>query len=365
MKIRRWSVLALTLAAGCARKEAPADEAKPGESKAVVAAETALAIVQPFTESIGAIGSVEARAGHVAVLSAPIATRVANVLVSSGQTVVRGEVLVELEQSGFQSALKSAQATLTSAQSARDRAQKLVDQGISPRRDLDQALSEFAKADADLVAARRMADLSVIRSPLAGVVTRMTAVLGASVDPSQPLVEVADPSMVDVLLSVQPADAARIHPGNRVALHAGQRAAGEAVATGEVIDVAGVVDSASRAVSIRVRAGSSKRALRIGETFFGEIALATRARAITIPLAALVPEGDGFKVFVVDSAGVAHATPVTVGGRTAAVAEIVGGVKAGDRVVTIGAFGVEDGAKIVAPGKSSAPTTAADSADKP
>jgi hypothetical protein len=68
---------------------------------------------------------------------------------------------------------------------------------------------------------------------------------------------------------------------------------------------------------------------------------------VTIPAEALVPDGEGFKVFVVDSAGVAHARPVTVGVRTGTLVEIVNGVAAGERVVTYGAYGVDDGAKVV------------------
>jgi len=358
-----FSLAVLLLLAGCSKK-GDADEAKKDEPTPEVAAETAVAVDGPFTESIGTIGAVEPRAGHLAELSAPAATRVANVLVAAGAAVSKGDVLIELDQSAFRSALRSAQAGLAAARAARDRAQKLVDQGISPKRDLDQAAAEFAKADADVVDATRLVELSVLRSPIAGVVTKMSTSLGASVDPSRPLVEIADPAMVDVVLTVQPGDAARIKAGAVVRLHSGQRADGEPLGTGTVVDVAGIVDSASRSVSVRVRASGAKRPLRIGETLFGEIALATRPHAITVPLAALVPEGDGFKVFVVDSASIAHAQPVTVGAKTSTVAEILDGVKAGDRVVTFGAFGVEDGAKIVAAGKGAA-KAAADSVEKP
>lgn len=363
MRTRKWTGFALTLLAGCAKKDAPAAEApKPGESKAVVAAETQLATAQSFAETVGAIGAVEARAGHFASLSAPAPTRVANVLVSAGTPVTKGQVLIELEQSGFQSAFKSAQAALTSAQASRDRMQRLVDQGITPRRELDLAVAEYAKADADLVAARRLVELSVLRAPIAGVVTRMTAAVGASADPSQVLVEIADPTALDVVLTVQPADAARIKAHDKVVLHSGQRASDELVGSGEVVDVAGVVDSASRSVAVRVHAVAAKRSLRIGETLFGEITIATRPRAIMVPLAALVPDADGFKVFIVDSASIAHARPVKVGGKTDALAEILDGVNVGERVVTVGAFGVEDGARIVDAVKGAA---APDSATKP
>jgi membrane fusion protein (multidrug efflux system) len=114
-----------------------------------------------------------------------------------------------------------------------------------------------------------------------------------------------------------------------------------------VVDVAGTVDSASRSVSVRVQVVAPRRPLRIGETVFGRIAVATHPSALTVPLDALVPEGDGFKVFVVDAAGVAHTRPVTIGGQTTQVAEVTSGLTAGERIVTYGAYGVQDSAKVV------------------
>ena len=110
--------------------------------------------------------------------------------------------------------------------------------------------------------------------------------------------------------------------------------------------MAAAVDSVSRAVTVRARLVRPARPLRIGESVSGKIATAVHPRAVTVPAAALVPAGDGFQVFVVDSAGVAHARPVTVGGRSEGLAEILAGLKSGETVVTTGAYGVEDGAKI-------------------
>ena len=365
---QRWSLvplLAVLVVAGCGKKGE--DESAKAASPPEVAAKTAIAAIQPFTEVIGAIGTVVPRIGHVAVLSAPAAGRVATVRVAAGQAVTRGDALIELEPATFQAALKSAMATQSAARAARDRAQRLVTEGISPQKELDQANADLARADADVAVATRMMELSIVRTPISGVVTRMATSLGASVDPSEPLVEVADPAALDVMLSVQPADAARIKGGDKVTLHPNQRATGQSLATGEVVDLAGVVDSASHSVAVRVRTTSTTRRLRIGETLFGEIVAAVRAHAVIIPVEALVPEGDGFKVFIVDSAGIAHARPVAVGGTTDRIVEVLGGVAAGDRVVTYGAFGVEDGARIVAatrPGDSARPAVR-DSAKQP
>lgn len=341
---------------------------------AVVGAQTAVVTTQPFTETITAMGTVVPRAGHAATLSAPVSARVTRVLVSAGQRVSAGQPLVELDAAAFEAAAHSAQAAVTAAQQNVDRTQRLVSEGVSPRKDAEAAAAELARVRADLVAARRTVQLATLRSPIPGVVTRMTASLGAMADPTQPLVEVADPSSLDILLSATPSEAGRVRPGAKVALAVGQSAAGDTLGIGTVVDIAAVVDSATRSVPVRVQAKATRRVLRIGETVFGTITVATRDQAIVIPSEALVPEGDGFKVFVVDDKGIAHARPVTVGGRTDKEAEITAGLEAGDRIVTFGAYGVDDGAKIVPPNQAgrtpaaqapAAPAAKPDSEEKP
>lgn len=322
-------------------------DASTDSAAVAVGVRTAVVTTQPFFEMLGTIGAVEPRAGHVALLSAPAPTRVAQVFVSAGQRVSRGTTLVALDQSLLREAARSAEATLVAAQRSYERARSLSSAGIIPRKDLEQATADLAKARADVAAQRRVLQLSVLRSPIAGVVTKMNAVLGAAVDTNQPLVEVADPSAVDILLSVGPTEAATVHPGAKVNIRSGEKATGEVIGVGTVLDVAAIIDSASRSVSVRVRAETTRRPLNIGETIYGEITLATRANAVVAPIEALVPDGDGFKVFVVDQAGIAHARPVTVGGRTEKVAEINSGLRGGETVVTYGAYGLDDSVKVV------------------
>jgi RND family efflux transporter MFP subunit len=341
-------VVALT---ACKKEATPADAEAKGHP--TVSATTVVVVPQGFTETLGAIGTVVVRAGHSATLSAPAPGRVGQVFVSSGQSVRAGEPLIELDQAPFQTALESANAALTAAEQANERQQRLAKEGIIPRKDAEQAAAEVAKARAEALAARRIEQLSTLKSPIDGVITRMSATLGASVDPASPIVEISDPRALDVLLSVTPTDAAHVRPGAKVSLSAGQSANGESLGVGSVADVAGTIDSATRSVAVRVRAPTTRRPLRIGETVFGAIALGTRASAIVVPLEALVPEGEDFKVFVVDENGVAHEQDVKVGAKSATTAEIVEGLKGGERIVTYGAYGVEDSAKVV-PAKDSA-----------
>lgn len=319
-----------------------------GESaQASVSVRTSVAAVQDVPLTVAAIGTVAPRPGRHAALSAPGATRVARIFVVAGQAVRAGDSLVEFERAPFEAAARSAEAALAAAQHAYDRAARLADAGVVPRRDVDQAAGDLAQRQSDAVTARRSLELATLKAPISGVVTAMTAVVGAPVDAAQQLVEIADLSALDVLLTLTPAEAAPVRPGAGVTFAAGEAASAETLGTGVVADVAAAVDAENRGVAARVRVVRAVRTLRIGETVFGRIAVGSHALAVTVPVEALVPDGEGFKVFVVDSAGVAHARPVEVGARTGTVAEIVNGVAAGETVVTYGAYGVDDGARVV------------------
>jgi len=316
--------------------------AQPG----VTGVTTAVATIQPFPHIVSAIGTVSPRPERYAVLAPPGPTRVARIFVVAGQRVGTGDSLVEFERAPFDAAAQSAAAALANAERAYARAVRLVQAGILAQKDSGQAAADLAAAQAAAVTARRAQELATLRAPLSGVVTRMSAVMGASVDANQSLVEVADPTALDIVFGVSPAEAGRIHIGDTVSVSSGEGTRGEPLGPGVVTSVGAAVDSVSRAVAVRVRLTRPTRTLRIGESVFGRIITGVNPQAVTVPVEALVPEGDGFRVFVVDSARVAHARAVTVGGRSESLVEILSGVAAGETVITTGAYGMEDGVTV-------------------
>jgi len=339
--VRRVFILCLILAAsGCRSSDSES------ETRALVQVKSVTVTIAPFAEIVSAIGTVSARAGHIASLSAPAPARISVVSVSQGQKVSAGTALVAFEQAPFIAARQSAEAALTAAERSYERARRLADAGIVPRKDADQAATELAQAQAAATTARRAAQLSILRAPISGIVTRLNAPLGASVDVNQPIVEVADLTALDIIFNVSPSDAARIAPGASVALSAGESAKGEPLGIGHIIDVGGTVDSATRSVAVRAQAPPTARPLRIGETIFGQISTAVHPRAIVIPVAALVPDGEGYKVFVITPGNIARERKVTVGRRSETTAEILNGLAQGEQVVTEGAYGLEDSVKV-------------------
>jgi len=312
----------------------------------VLGVSTSVAMVRPFEHALSAIGTVMPRPERFAALGAPGQTRVARIFVVAGQPVAKGDPLIEFERAPFDAAAQSAEAALANAQRAYERAVRLVTAGVLAQKDSGQAAADLAAAQASAITARRAQQLATLRAPLTGVVTRMSAVLGAAVDANQSLVDVADPLALDIVFNVSPIEASRIHSGDTATVTSGEGSGGEVLGPGVVTSVGVAVDSASRAVAVRARLTVPPRAMRIGESVVGRIVTGVNSRAVVIPVDALVPEGDGYRVFVVDSTGIAHARAVTVGGRNESVAEILSGVTAGEIVVTTGAYGVQDSVRI-------------------
>ena len=336
------AAFALAIASACT------GEAKQGTEDAIVTGVRTVVVTQEtFPQTVNAIGTIGARPGRYAALAPPGPTRVARIFAVTGQQVRKGDALIEFEHAPFDAAAQSAAATLANAERAYARAQRLVAAGILPQKDADQAAADFAAAQAASVTARRAQELATLHAPLAGVVTRMSAVMGASVDQTQTLVEVADPTALDVLFNVSPGEAARIHVGDTLSVKSGESAGAEDLGAATITSVSVAVDSASRAVAVRARVTrTTSRALRIGESVAGHIITGVHVDAVSVAIEALVPDGEGFRVYVVDAAGIAHVRLVRVGSRSETRAEITEGLTAGETIVTTGAYGLTDSAKV-------------------
>ena len=334
------------LLTACA-KDKDGDDAPAAHAAAAVTAQVDTVRLAGFSETVDAVGAIVPRIGHVALLAAPSPTRITNIHVAVGDHVAAGAALVDFEQTTYDAAVNSAEAALRTAEQAATRATRLVDAGIVPRKDAELATAELENARLNAITARRARELSHVRAPFAGVVTRLVAAVGANVDVGQPLVEITDPSVLDVVVPVAPAEASEIRSGLSAELYEGNGAAGTPIGRSRVADVSAVVDSASRGVPVRLMVQSGTRPLRIGESVFARILVAEHRNVVVIPDEALVPSGEAYHVFVVDSAGVAHSREVTVGGRAAHQLWITKGLSAGERVVTTGAFGMDEGARVV------------------
>jgi len=106
-----------------------------------------------------------------------------------------------------------------------------------------------------------------------------------------------------------------------------------------------------------VQADNPEGRLRAGQAVHVAIVAATIDGATLIPAQAVLPSDEGgTMVLVVDDKNVAHRTPVQIGVREPEMVQVLSGVAAGDRVVTVGGLGLDDKAsvRVMKPGEKAA-----------
>ncbi|HET6762988.1 MAG TPA: efflux RND transporter periplasmic adaptor subunit [Longimicrobiaceae bacterium] len=352
--MRRRAILvgsaAIALAApasACKGKgDAAGDEAGGDSVAAVVTAQTAVAQVRELAVMVGALGTVSAAPGRMAQLAAPAPSRVVRIFAATGQRVAAGQPLVALDATSWEADVRKAQAERAAAQRDYDRTSRLAQAGILPRKDAETAAAALATASAALSQASHVRAQAVLRSPIAGVVSRVNATLQAPADPAQALVEVVDPAGLEVSLSLSPEQAAGVRVGQAVQVTSGRDGGGTLLGTGVVAGIGAAIDTTSGSVQVRATLTHPAGNLFVGQDVYGTVEVARRPAAVTVPPEAIVPGDDGTQVFVVDAKGVAHATAVTVGARHPDAVEVTAGLRGGETVVAKGAYGVQDGARI-------------------
>ena len=347
--------LAVSLAA-CRHHAADEDPAVPPVHTRCVAATRST-----LTESRSIRGTVAAAPEHQAVVSPQVAGRITRVRVREADHVRLGDVVAEIESPALQDALAQARgaevqarAIAHNAQTTLTRTEFLFGRGIAARQEVDDARSHKEQSDASvtqthaaLETATRNLARAQVRAPLAGVVVRLIRQSGEVVDgtPSTPVLEIADPSVLEFQGAAAPADL--------VALRAGQTAHVRFDALPDrVID--GTVRAVSPSVALNTGVGGVRFTLDTHDTplplgLFGtaEVTIGQRADVTVIPAAALRNGGTtGTEVVVCDN-GHAHPREVTVGLRQGDRVEVTDGLTPGLAVAIDGVLALTDGSVIV------------------
>ena len=331
------------LAIACGGDPVPGDK---GEQMPMVDVQSLVVAPAPFEETLVVSGTVISGRQGLALVTSPVAARVERVLITRDDPVRRGQPLVQLDRSALEAEARQARIARNAARSALSRAERLSSAGVIPARDVEQARSAAARADASVIVSERNLERSILRAPISGTVTRVAAVIDMMADPSVPLVEIVDPRLVEVAALVPAGAAARIRTRQEALLLAGVAQTSETLGTGSVRTIAAALDSISRNVEVRVTISRARRVFRIGEAIDAHITLANVPDALVVPVDAIVPDGDTQHLFVVGNDGVARARAVTLGARSRGVVRVMSGLRSGDRVVTEGAYSITDSARV-------------------
>jgi HlyD family secretion protein len=205
-----------------------------------------------------------------------------------------------------------------------------------------QAQADAAKARYD--AALAQLSYSEIHSPIAGVIAERPLYPGEMASAGTPLLTVVSIARVIARANVPVSQAVFLKVG-----HAGtisQTEAGIAL-NGKVTVVSPAVSANSTTVEIWVEAENPGEKLKPGATVHVSMLAQTIPDAVVVPVDALLPNDEGgVQAMVVGPDLVAHEREIEVGVRTSEKAQIVKGLNPGEKVITGGGVGLDDGAKV-------------------
>jgi cobalt-zinc-cadmium efflux system membrane fusion protein len=155
---------------------------------------------------------------------------------------------------------------------------------------------------------------------------------------STPLATVADTSRMWAMLDLPEWDAASVHLGDKVEVKV-DGAAGKTF-TGKIGWIAAEVNARTRTVEARVTLDNVDGLLRSGQFARATVRLSAAAdgAALTIPRAALQQLKKSSVVFVRTGAGAYEAREVKASRSDGQQVQVTGALKAGEAVVTTGAF---------------------------
>jgi len=328
----------------------PADAGKgdsPRAKQRPVAVETAVAAYRDLETRVEAVGSTRARQ---AVEITPLAAgRVVEVAFKAGQSVAAGDMLLRLDDDIQRADLVEAQARVTAAAKALDRARSLRKTSAVADATVDKLVADLAIAQADKDrAARRLHDRT-LTAPFAGVVGFSNVEPGARVKEGDIITTLDDLSLLEIEFSLPEGLFGRVRPGQQV--FADAAAYPNRVFDGTVESIDSRVEPVSRAFRVRALVANADLALPAG--MFMHLSLALDAqRALTVAEEAIVVDGSIAYLFVVslrDDQAYAERRDVTVGRRAFGIVEILDGVTENETVVTRGVQKVRDGGPVRLP----------------
>lgn len=339
-----------------------------------------LAVVteRPMTATLAVNAETDYDRTRVAQIASPVGGRLWRVEKEVGQPVKKGEVLalvdsavvgqakanlleamaaLDLRQKTVRRVRTSAEAgTRTDAELQETEAavkeaaikmfnaqQALLNLGLPVRREELERLPQqqniqFLGLSPELVSSiakeTTTANLLPLVAPFDGTVVERNAVAGEVIEPSKPLLVIADTSRVWVMMDLPLAEASRVSVGQEVVFRSD--AVRDQSVSGKVSWISTAVDEQTRTLRIRAEVDNAGGRLPARTWGRAQIVMRQTPNAIAIPNEAVQWEGCCYVAFVRLSDTVFQTRKLRIGAKSNGYTEVVIGVLPGEAVVTTG-----------------------------
>jgi RND family efflux transporter MFP subunit len=287
-----------------------------------------------------------------------------------GSSVKKGDLLAEIaapeidqELSQAVSTRAQAAASASLAKSTADRWQALRQKDAVTQQDLDERLSAYNQAAANLAAVeanvgrlQKLQGFNRVVAPFDGVVTRRNIDVGDLVNAGnggtgQALFGVAQVDPLRLYVYVPQAYAPQIKIGAAVTVTLAEKAGGKY--QGTVARTARAIDAATRTMQVEIRVPNPTGELIAGSYVQVTLPINIDDKALVVPTNVLLFRADGTRVALVDPQGRVRLTAVKLGTDFGTTVEVLSGLGAADRLVLNPADSLADGDVVTLPPKES------------
>ncbi len=307
------------------------------KSKDVAVSQLALRPFDYFVQTQGAIEAVDN-----ILVSAKTAGIISQVFVKEGDNVSKGQILAQIDNSIVLRNIEEVKSGMDLANTVYQRQKNLWDQKIGTEVQYLQAKNNKESLEKRLATLNEQLDMSRIKSPIEGSVDEVSLKIGQNAAPGLPAFRVISGDKLKVKSNVSESYVTSIHKGDRVRISFSDI---NKTIEARVTFVGKSINQLSRTfpVEVALPADDDFRSNMIGVL---RVIFHSEPAAIVVPIN-LVQEINGQKVvYTAEMDGaklVARRNVVEVAGVFDNLAQIKTGLKAGDKIITVGYQGLNDG----------------------
>ncbi len=262
-----------------------------------------------------------------------------------GQRVSKGQVLAQIDDQQVRIQMESLETQYRFASDIFDKQKRLWDQKIGSEVQYLQSKTSKESLEQQIASLKQQIEKFRIKSPITGTIEECNIKLGGVVSPDPRLAayRVVEFKNLKVTAEVSEAYSARVKVGDKlIVLFPDVNKQVESV----VSFVSKYINPVNRTFMIETRVESSFPDLKANMIAILQINDYHSENSILVPMNVIQTDQDGSYVYVIKSKERYHAAvkqPLTIGNTYNGIAEIVKGLQAGDRVISVGYQELVDG----------------------
>jgi membrane fusion protein, multidrug efflux system len=313
----------------------------------VTVAEARSELIPNLLTAVGELAAV-----HQVNVTSDVSGRVTDILFTSGSDVKAGSPLVQLFDAPEQADLANFKAQATVAQLSLDRAKQLAARQFGPQATVDQAQAAYDQANAGIAKTQAIISQKLVRAPFDGELGVRHIEVGQYLTAGTQIVTLTDLSKLYANFTVTEKDSGQLKVGQPIRV--GVDAYPGRTFEGKITAIEPQIATETRNIRVQATLDNPGHILKPGMFATTTVVLPDKPPVLTVPETAVDYTLYGDSVFLITekkendgkTSLSAVRTFVRTGNRVGGRAEILSGLKPGDRVVAVGQLKLQSGAAV-------------------